>query len=116
MNTYFTIYTHDTHTNKIMFHSYEELGVYLFNYKGGNATLDDSVLPRSTKVFSLENINCQFDSTVTSTIIERCTILRPNKLQFVLQGSITTKVLFYGSQTTLINTYAIVDCKVTNFV
>jgi len=91
------------------------IGIFLFNYKGGEVVLDHEAVPsRTTKTFTLMANASHFDSSVTTTIISRCTILKPNKLQFVLRGSFTTEVLFYSRQTTLINTYTIVDCKVAD--
>ena len=75
--------------------------------------LDHAQVPsRSTRVFSITANASNFDSMVTSTIIGRCTVLQPHLLQFVLKGEFSTEVLFYGAQTTRINTYAIVDCKI----
>jgi len=89
------------------------IGIYLYNYKGGEVELDHAQVPsRSTRVFSITANASNFDSMVTSTIIGRCTVLQPHLLQFVLKGEFSTEVLFYGAQTTRINTYAIVDCKI----
>jgi len=88
------------------------IGIYLFNYKGGEVRIEDeSVDARSARVFTLMANASHFDSALTTTIISRCTILRPNQLQFVLKGEFVTRVLFYPKAVTAINTYAIVDCS-----
>ena len=89
------------------------IGIYLFDYKGGEVILNDEVVDsRSTKVFTLTANASDFDSAGSATIIWRCTISQPHELQFVLKGEFTTKVLFYSLQKTVINTYAIVSCQI----
>ena len=96
-----------------------DIGIYLFDYKGGDFTLQgEQVDPRTTRLFSLTANASHFDDSVTTTIIARCTMtqFKPHKLQFVLKGHVTSQVLRYRPTVTHINTYAIVPCNVTNDV
>lgn len=71
-----------------------EIGVFLFNYKGGEVVLDHETVPsRTTKTFTLMANASHFDSAVTTTIISRCTVLRPNKLQVSFPPSPLTLIL-----------------------